>query len=346
MHSSTILVTGGAGFIGSHTCLLLLNAGYQVVVVDNLCNSSIESIKRVEQLTKSRIRFIQGDLQDAAIMDDLFSGNNIDAVIHFAGLKAVKESVEMPLAYYNNNIGTTFTLLQAMQTHGVKKIVFSSSATVYGDPRSNPISETASLHQSNPYGRSKRIIEQILEDIQMADNSWNVTILRYFNPVGAHPSGRIGEDPIGTPNNLFPYIAQVFGEKLEKLHIFGNDYPTPDGTGIRDYIHIMDLAWGHIKAVEQLQKKQGYVIYNLGTGKGYSVMDVLRAFEKVCGKSIRYQIVDRRPGDVAACFANPAKAKRELNWEAAQSLEDMVRDTVNWQKANPDGYRSVSTDHG
>ncbi len=346
MHVSTILVTGGAGFIGSHTCLSLLHSGYRVVVIDNLCNSSIEAIKRVEELAGSRIRFIEGDVKDAALMDNLFSGNDIDAVIHFAGLKSVNESVEMPLAYYNNNIGATFTLLQAMQTHGVKKIVFSSSATVYGNPRFNPIPETASLHQSNPYGRCKRIIEQILEDIQIADNSWHIAILRYFNPVGAHPSGRIGEDPIGIPNNLFPYIARVVGGKLEKLQIYGNDYPTPDGTGIRDYIHITDLAWGHIKAIEQLQTKQGCGIYNLGTGKGYSVMDVLKTFETVVGKPIPFQIVDKRPGDVAACFANPAKAKQELNWEATHGLEEMVRDTVNWQKANPDGYKAIKPDHG
>ncbi|NLY48877.1 MAG: UDP-glucose 4-epimerase GalE [Clostridiales bacterium] len=333
-----ILVTGGAGYIASHTDLELLNAGYEVVAVDNLSNSSAEAIRRVERLAGKSIKFYENDIRDKNAMDNIFKNENIDAVIHFAGLKAVGESCEIPLAYYDNNLNGTITLLEVMEKHGVKNLVFSSSATVYGDPETVPITEEFPLSATNPYGRTKLMIEDILRDVYAADKSWNIAILRYFNPIGAHESGEIGEDPNGIPNNLVPYIAKVAMGILDKIHVFGNDYDTPDGTGIRDYIHVVDLAIGHIKAIEKLTQKPGLVTYNLGTGRGYSVLEVIHNYEKACKKKLPYVIDPRRPGDIAVSYADPSKAERELGWKATRGIEEMCRDSYNWQRKNPNGY--------
>ncbi|MBB6479280.1 UDP-glucose 4-epimerase GalE [Spirochaeta isovalerica] len=333
-----ILVTGGAGYIGSHTCLLLLEAGHNVVVVDNLSNSSEESLRRVQKLTGKELKFYNVDLLNIDDLERAFIENKIDSVIHFAGLKAVGESVSIPLHYYHNNLTGTFNLCSLMNKHKVKNIVFSSSATVYGDPETVPITESAALHATNPYGQTKLMLEQILQDLAVADKSLNVAILRYFNPIGAHESGQIGEDPNGIPNNLVPFVAQVAVGKREKVYVFGNDYDTPDGTGVRDYIHVMDLAAGHLKALEKLNSKPGVVIYNLGTGKGYSVLDVIEAFRKASGKDIPYEVTERRPGDIATCYAEPSYAEKELGWKAEKNMDDMCADSWRWQKNNPQGY--------
>lgn len=335
-----ILVTGGAGYIGSHTCLELLNEGHDVTVVDNLSNSSRESLKRVEALTGNTLIFHHVDLLDSEALRSVFASDDFFAVIHFAGLKAVGESVSIPLKYYQNNITGTLNLCKIMGDAGVKNLVFSSSATVYGDPHRMPITEDFPLSATNPYGRTKLMIEEILTDIYQSDKQWNVTLLRYFNPVGAHESGRIGEDPQGIPNNLMPYISQVHVGKLKELSVFGNDYPTHDGTGVRDYIHVVDLARGHLKALNKISDNPGLSIYNLGTGQGYSVLDMVKAFEKAAGQAIPYTITARRPGDIAECYADPEKANRELGWKAEKGVEDMCRDALRWQTANPDGFRS------
>ena len=337
----SILVTGGAGYIGSHTCLELLKAGYEVVVADNLCNSSEEAVRRVEKIAGKPVKFYQADILDREALNKIFDTEEIDSVIHFAGLKAVGESVAKPLEYYHNNITGTLILCDVMRNHGVKNIVFSSSATVYGDPAFVPITEDCPKGQiTNPYGQTKSMLEQILTDFHVADPEWNVVLLRYFNPIGAHESGLIGEDPKGIPNNLVPYIAQVAVGKLQCLGVFGNDYPTHDGTGVRDYIHVVDLAVGHVKALKKIEEKAGVCIYNLGTGKGYSVLDVVKAYEKRCGREIKYEIKPRRPGDIATCYADASKAREELGWEAERGIEEMCADSWRWQSANPDGYRS------
>jgi UDP-glucose 4-epimerase len=334
-----ILVTGGAGYIGSHTCLELLEAGHEVTVLDNLCNASREGLRRVEELTGRAVDFHQVDLLDYDGVEQVFAScPDLEAVIHFAGLKAVGESVAKPQLYYDNNIIGTLNLCRAMAGHGVKNIVFSSSATVYGDPATVPITEDFPLSCTNPYGRTKLMVEEILADLHRADPEWNVALLRYFNPVGAHKSGRIGEAPSGIPNNLMPYVAQVAVGTLQQLSVFGNDYPTPDGTGVRDYIHVVDLALGHVKALEKLQTQPGVVIYNLGTGIGYSVLDMVKAFEKASGRTIAYQIVDRRSGDIAQCYADPTLAARELGWKASRGLAEMCEDTWRWQSENPQGF--------
>ncbi len=334
-----ILVTGGAGYIGSHTCIELINAGYEVVVVDNLYNSSEESLKRVGAIVGQEIKFYEADIRDAAAMKNIFENEKIDAVIHFAGLKAVGESVAKPMEYYDNNINGTLVLCNAMKEAGVKNIIFSSSATVYGDPAFIPITEECPKGQcTNPYGWTKSMLEQILTDIHTSDNEWNVVLLRYFNPVGAHKSGMIGENPKGIPNNLMPYITQVAVGKRECLGVFGNDYDTHDGTGVRDYIHVVDLAEGHVKALKKIEEKAGVCVYNLGTGNGYSVLDMVKAFGKACGHEIKYEIKDRRPGDIATCYADPAKAKAELGWEAKRGLDEMCEDSWRWQSNNPNGY--------
>lgn len=333
-----VLVTGGAGFIGSHTTVELLNNGDEVIVVDNLCNSKKDALNRVEEIADKSVTFYKVDLLDKESLDEIFSDNDIDAVIHFAGYKAVGESVENPLMYYHNNITGTITLCEIMEKYGVTNIVFSSSSTVYGDPDEVPIKEGAPLSATNPYGRTKLFIEEILRDLNVANNHWNVALLRYFNPVGAHPSGRIGEDPNDIPNNLMPYITQVAVGKLDELSVFGDDYPTHDGTGVRDYIHVVDLAIGHLKALEKLTSDPGVVTYNLGTGQGYSVLDVVKAFEKASGKEIPYKITDRRPGDIAINYADPSKAEKELGWKAKYDLVDMCKHSWNWQSQNPDGY--------
>lgn len=336
----SILVTGGAGYIGSHTCVELLNAGYEVVVIDNLYNSSAEALRRVEQITKKTVKFYEGDLLNRADVEKVFEQESIDSVIHFAGLKAVGESVEKPLEYYYNNITGTLILCDVMRQHECKSIVFSSSATVYGDPAFVPITEECPKGKiTNPYGQTKRMLEQILTDLYVGDHEWKVILLRYFNPVGAHKSGLIGEDPKGTPNNLVPYIAQVAVGKREKLGVFGNDYPTPDGTGVRDYIHVADLAAGHVKAIEKLNSLEGVEVYNLGTGRGYSVLEVLHAYEKVCKKTLPYEIKARRPGDISTCYADPSKAERELGWKARYGIEEMCEDSYRWQSMNPNGYK-------
>lgn len=336
-----ILITGGAGYIGSHTAVELLNDGYEVVVYDNLSNSSEESVKRVEELTGKKINFYKGDVLDAQALEEMFKKENVDVVIHCAALKSVGESVQKPLEYYHNNITGTLTLMRVMREVGVKNIVFSSSATVYGDAEIIPITEACPKGEcTNPYGWTKSMMEQIMTDLQKSDPAWNVILLRYFNPVGAHKSGRIGEDPKGIPNNLMPYISQVAVGKLEKLGVFGDDYDTPDGTGVRDYIHVVDLANGHLKAVKKIIDKPGLVVYNLGTGTGYSVLDMAKAFGKACGKEIPYEIKPRREGDIATCYANPAKAKAELGWEAQRGLEEMCEDTWRWQSQNPNGFES------
>lgn len=335
-----ILITGGAGYIGSHTALELLNEGYEVVVYDNLCNSSKESIKRVEELTGKSISFYEGDILDAGKLEEMFNAEKIEAVIHCAALKAVGESVQKPLEYYQNNITGTLTLLGVMKKVGVKNIVFSSSATVYGSPEIIPITEECPKGQcTNPYGWTKSMMEQIMSDLQKANPDWNVILLRYFNPVGAHESGRIGEDPKGIPNNLMPYISQVAVGKLEKLGVFGDDYDTPDGTGVRDYIHVVDLAVGHVKAINYIFTNPGLDVINLGTGVGYSVLDMVKAFSKACGKEIPYEIKPRRAGDIAMCYADPAKALKVLGWKAERGLDEMCADTWRWQSQNPNGYR-------
>ncbi len=333
-----ILVTGGAGYIGSHTCVELLEAGYDVTVVDSLINSREEAVRRVMEISGRKLRFHQVDLLDKTALAAVFQEAAVDAVIHFAGLKAVGESVVMPLRYYTNNIAGSLVLFQVMAEYGIKNLVFSSSATVYGDPASLPITEEFPLHASNPYGWAKVMLEQILQDLFHADPAWNIALLRYFNPVGAHSSGRIGEDPRGIPNNLVPYISQVAIGKLDELQIFGDDYPTPDGTGVRDYIHVMDLAAGHVKALEKLAAKPGLVIYNLGTGRGYSVLEMVNAFAKAAGKNIPYRIVGRRSGDIASCYADPSKAEKELSWTAGRDIDAMCSDTWHWQMLNPNGY--------
>ena len=333
-----ILVTGGAGYIGVHTCIELIEAGYKVVVVDNLCNSSLESLKRVERLVDCRIPFHKVDVRDKEALSQVFEQHSIDGVIHFAGLKAVGESVEKPIEYYDTNVGGAFILAAVMREFDCKMFIFSSSATVYGDPHTVPIQENFPLSATNPYGRSKLMIEEFFQDVFIADDSWNIALLRYFNPVGAHKSGSIGEDPNDIPNNLIPYISQVAVGKLEKLSVFGGDYDTPDGTGVRDYIHVVDLAKGHVKALQALKDKPQVLIVNLGTGNGYSVLDMVEAFEKASGKDIPYQIVDRRPGDIATCYADPAYAKEKLNWKAEYELDEMCEDTWRWQSMNPKGY--------
>lgn len=334
-----ILVTGGAGYIGSHTCVELLEAGYDVVVVDNLYNSSEKSIERIREITGKELTFYKEDILDADAMNQIFDTEKIDCVIHFAGLKAVGESVAKPLEYYQNNITGTLVLCDAMRKHGVKNIIFSSSATVYGDPAFIPITEECPKGTpTNPYGWTKHMIEQILTDFHTADPDWNVILLRYFNPIGAHKSGKIGEDPKGIPNNLLPYVAQVAIGKLECLGVFGNDYDTPDGTGVRDYIHVVDLAVGHVKAINKIKENPGVKIYNLGTGKGYSVLDVVKAFEKACGHKIPYAIKPRRPGDIAICYSDASLAKKELGWEAQYGIDEMCADSWKWQQMNPNGY--------
>ncbi len=334
-----ILVTGGAGFIGSHTCVELISAGYDVVVLDNLINSSKEAVSRVEKISGKKLPFYMVDLLNVDEVNKVFENEQIDAVIHFAGLKAVGESVEKPWEYYNNNITGTLNLCRIMKEHNVKNIIFSSSATVYGDPAEIPITENCPKGQiTNPYGQTKGMLEQILTDIHKADKDWNVVLLRYFNPIGAHESGMIGEDPCGIPNNLVPYIAKVAVGKLEKLAVFGNDYPTPDGTGVRDYIHVVDLARGHVAALKNIEEKKGLSVYNLGTGNGFSVLQVVEAYKKASGRDIPYEIKERRPGDIATCYADPSKAKNELGWEAQYDINKMCVDSWKWQSMNPNGY--------
>ncbi|MBQ1262757.1 MAG: UDP-glucose 4-epimerase GalE [Oscillospiraceae bacterium] len=333
-----ILVTGGAGYIGSHTCVELLNAGYEVVIVDNFSNSKPEVLNRIREITGKDFAFYQYDVADKDNMRKIFEENCPDAVIHFAGYKAVGESVEKPLMYYQNNLGSTFTLCELMNEYNVKKLVFSSSATVYGVPKTVPIREDFPLSTTNPYGATKLMQEDIFRDIAFSDSDWSIALLRYFNPIGAHKSGRIGEDPNGIPNNLMPYISQVAIGKRECLSVFGDDYDTEDGTGVRDYIHVVDLALGHLKAVEKVLRDKGIGAYNLGTGNGYSVLQMVKAFEKACGKSVNYKIAPRRSGDVAMCYADPAYAKEQLQWQAVRELEEMCEDTWRWQKNNPNGY--------
>ena len=333
-----VLVTGGAGYIGSHTVVQLLENNREVVIVDDLSNSSPKVIDRIEAITGKRPKFYEVNILDEEKMDEIFKENNIDSVIHFAGFKAVGESVAKPLAYYTNNLTTTLIVLNLMKKYGVRNFVFSSSATVYGDPHTCPILEDFPLSATNPYGRTKLMIEEMLVDICKADKELNVALLRYFNPVGAHESGTIGEEPNGIPNNLMPYITKVAIGKLEKLSVFGDDYNTHDGTGVRDYIHVVDLANGHLKALDKLETNPGLVIYNLGTGKGYSVLDMVKAFSKACGRDIPYVIAPRRPGDVAMCYADATKAKEELGWEAKYDLDRMCADSWRWQKNNPNGY--------
>lgn len=335
-----ILVTGGAGYIGSHTVLVLLEAGHTVTVVDNLSNASRDSRDRVSELTHKPVAFHEVDILDKPALADVMRKGRFDAVIHFAALKAVGESVQQPLRYYHNNITGTLVLCEVMEAVGVRRIVFSSSATVYGHPQSVPITEDFPLQATNPYGRTKLMMEHVLTDLHAADPDFSVALLRYFNPIGAHPSGRIGEDPAGIPNNLVPYIAQVAVGRREKVHVFGDDYPTPDGTGVRDYIHVMDLAEGHLDALEALTHSPGVLTCNLGTGRGYSVLEVIRAFQEACGKPIPYEITERRPGDVASCYADPSRAAALLGWRAKRGLMDMCRDTWRWQSQNPNGYRA------
>lgn len=333
-----VLVTGGAGYIGSHTVVELLNIGKEVVIVDDLSNSSEKVVDRIEEITGKRPKFYKVNILDEKEFEKIFEENKIDSIIHFAGFKAVGESVAKPLAYYTNNLVNTLIVLNTMKKYGVRNLVFSSSATVYGDPHTCPILENFPLSTTNPYGSTKLMIEDMLRDITKADKELNVAILRYFNPVGAHESGRIGEEPNGIPNNLMPYITKVAIGKLEMLSVYGNDYPTHDGTGVRDYIHVVDLALGHLKALEKLETNPGLVTYNLGTGKGYSVLDMVKAFSKACGHEIPYKIVERRPGDVAMCYADPTKAKNELGWEAKYDLDRMCADSWRWQSNNPNGY--------
>lgn len=332
-----ILVTGGAGFIGSHTCVELINAGYEVVIVDNLSNSKYEAVNRIEKITSKKVKFYEADILDKDALNKIFDENKIEAVIHFAGLKAVGESVSIPLKYYHNNITGTLILCEVMKEHNVKKMVFSSSATVYGNPKTVPIKEDFPLSTTNPYGSTKLMIENILRDLYVSDNEWSIALLRYFNPIGAHESGLLGEDPNGIPNNLVPYIAKVAQGSLEQLSVFGNDYPTHDGTGVRDYIHVVDLSLGHIKALEKVLNSIGADAYNLGTGTGYSVLDVVKAYEEASGVKVNYKIVDRRPGDIAECFADPEKSKKELGWTAKLDIKKMCEDSWNFTKKNPNG---------
>lgn len=337
-----LLVTGGAGYIGSHTVLELLQADTQVFVLDNLSNSSIKSLSRIKQISGKSANFIHGDIRDQELVENVIRENNIDAVIHFAGLKAVGESVAKPLKYYDNNINGSIKLCQAMANTGVYKLVFSSSATVYGEPESMPIKESCPTGTpTNPYGRSKLIIEQILQDLAKTDPRWSIALLRYFNPIGAHPSGLIGEDPNGIPNNLLPYISQVAVGRLDKVSVFGNDYPTKDGTGVRDYIHVVDLAQGHLAALAHIVKNSGTHIWNLGTGTGYSVLEIIHAFEKACGHKVPYEFAPRRPGDIASCWSDPAKAKQEIGWQAKLGIDDMMADAWHWQSKNPNGYNTI-----
>lgn len=333
-----VLVTGGAGYIGSHTCVELLNAGYEVIVIDNLCNSSKKALTRVKEITGKELTFYEADLLDKKAVNEIFDKEQINSVIHFAGLKAVGESVVKPLEYYYNNITGTLVLCDVMRNHGVRDLVFSSSATVYGNPKTVPIKEDFPLSVTNPYGRTKLMLEEIFRDLAAADKEWNIILLRYFNPIGAHKSGKIGEDPRGIPNNLVPYITQVAVGKLKCLGVFGNDYDTPDGSGVRDYIHVVDLAAGHVKAIEKLKEKKGVLTYNLGTGIGYSVLEVVASFEKACGKEIPYVIKPRRPGDIATCYADASKAEKELGWKAERGIEQMCEDSWRWQQNNPNGY--------
>ena len=333
------MVTGGAGYIGSHTCVELLNAGYDVVILDNLYNSSKKAVDRIEEITGKKVTFYENDMLDKEALEKIFTAESIDAVIHFAGLKAVGESVAKPLEYYKNNITGALTLVEVMREHNCKNIIFSSSATVYGDPAFIPITEECPKGTpTNPYGWTKSMLEQMLTDIHTSDNEWNVILLRYFNPIGAHKSGMIGEDPKGIPNNLLPYVAQVAIGKLECVGVFGDDYDTPDGTGVRDYIHVVDLALGHVKALDKIKENPGVKVYNLGTGNGYSVLDVIKAFSKACGHDVPYQIKPRRPGDIATCYSDASLAKKELNWEAKFGIEEMCADSWNWQSKNPQGY--------
>ena len=334
-----ILVTGGAGYIGSHTVLELLNSGNDVVIIDNLCNSSRESLRRVEALTGRNVTFYEADVCDRSALQTIFAQHAIDAVIHFAGLKAVGESTQIPLKYYQNNIAATLVLCEEMERAGVFRLVFSSSATVYGDPHTVPIQEHFPTSATNPYGRSKLMVEEMLRDIVAADPRWSVVLLRYFNPVGAHISGQIGEDPNGIPNNLLPYIAQVAIGRLKQLSVFGNDYPTPDGTGVRDYIHVVDLSLGHLKALQYIADRHGVFTFNLGTGQGYSVLEMVKAFEQASGRAVPYQVVARRPGDIAVCYAEPGLAAQELGWSAERGLPEMMADTWRWQSQNPNGYK-------
>lgn len=335
-----VLITGGAGFIGSHATVELLESDYKVVVIDNFSNSQRASINRIKEMTGKEFAFYEVDLLDYDAVDAVFTEHNITSVMHFAGFKAVGQSVQMPLSYYNNNINGTVTLCEIMLKHGVEKLVFSSSATVYGNPERVPIEETFALSATNPYGRTKLMSEEILQDLADSNPSLRIAILRYFNPIGAHPSGKLGEDPQGVPNNLIPFITQVAIGKRNELQIYGGDYDTSDGTGVRDYIHVMDLVKGHIKALEYLEKHKGVEVFNLGTGTGYSVLEIVRNFNEVTGKNIPYQITDRRPGDIGVCYANPEKAKRLLGWQAEKSLKEMCRDSWNWQVQNPDGFHS------
>ena len=340
MTAKTILVTGGAGYIGSHTCVELLQKDYNVVVLDNLCNSSPEALKRVEKITGKTVTFVEGDIRDRNILRELLSTYEFDSVIHFAGLKAVGESCQIPLNYYDNNVSGTVILAQEMAAHGVFSLVFSSSATVYGDPASLPIREDFPLSATNPYGRSKLMVEEVLGDLYKSDSRWNIALLRYFNPAGAHESGLIGEDPNDIPNNLVPYISQVAIGMREKLSVFGSDYPTIDGTGVRDYIHVVDLAKGHVCAIDKLRNGCGLKAWNLGIGNGQSVLQMVAAFEKAAGKPVPYELVDRRPGDIAACYADATRAKEDLNWVAKKGLNDIMADTWRWQSSNPKGYRA------
>ena len=333
----TILVTGGSGYIGSHTVLELLNKNYEVVVVDNLSNSSFESLRRVQKLTGKTVTFYENDIRDTEALEKIFTAHKFDAVIHFAAFKAVGESCKLPLKYYENNISGTVNLLKVMEKFGVKKIIFSSSATVYGTPERLPLDENCRLSTTNPYGATKLMMENIMTDVWKADNEWNIILLRYFNPVGSHESGLIGEDPKGIPNNLMPFVAQVASGKLQCIKVFGDDYDTPDGTGVRDYIHVVDLALGHVAAIEKVNDT-GVHIYNLGTGHGYSVFDMIHAFEKACGKTLPYKVCERRPGDIAACYACPDKAEKELGWKAKFGIEEMCASQWKWQSGNPNGY--------
>ena len=335
----SILVTGGAGYIGSHTVVELLNVGYDVIIADNFCNSHPEVLNRIAALTGKQPVFYEADVRDTKALNNIFSQHKIESVIHFAGLKAVGESTRLPLKYYQNNIAATLTLCEVMQQHNVFDLVFSSSATVYGDPHAVPINESFPLSATNPYGRSKLMVEEILRDVAKAEPRWGIVLLRYFNPVGAHVSGTMGEDPNGIPNNLLPFISQVAIGRLPQLSVFGNDYPTPDGTGVRDYIHVVDLAVGHIKAIERIKRERGVLTYNIGTGQGYSVLEMINAFEQASGKKIAYQIVARRPGDIAECWADPAYAANDLGWKAKLGLQDMMQDAWRWQSKNPNGYK-------
>jgi len=333
-----ILVTGGAGYIGSHTCVELLNAGFDVSVLDNFCNSKMEVIHRIQKITNKTVTLFQGDVRDKQFLQTVFNNKHVDAVIHFAGLKAVGESVENPVYYYDNNVMGSLSLIETMAEYAVKNIVFSSSATVYGFSDTKPIAESAPLSPFNPYGHSKRMVEQMLEDLSVADKQWNIALLRYFNPVGAHPSGDIGEDPNGTPNNLMPYVTQVAVGKRDSLNVFGNDYPTVDGTGVRDYIHVVDLALGHVAALSALGNDSGLLTINLGAGRGYSVLELVKTFEKATGQNVPYKIVDRRAGDIAIYFADASYAKEALGWQTTKSLEDICTDAWRWQSQNPQGY--------